>query len=205
MIRVAIIDDHAIVRMGIKYSLSLEDDFEFAGEHSGGAGAGDFVAQVKPDVVLLDVRMPVVNGIEALEDIMRKVPTAKVLMLTTSDYEEDIFRALNLGAKGYMVKDENGEGLHAAIRTVASGKRFLPQRIMAIYEDRKTRPSLSERELETLRLVAKGFSNTEIAERFNVSTDTVKAHLRHVYDKFGVESRVEAVIMAIGAGIVEAP
>jgi len=159
MIRVAIIDDHAIVRMGLKYSLSLEPDFEFAGEHSGGEGAGEFVARVRPDVVLLDVRMPVVNGIEALEDIRRKAPDVKVLMLTTSDGDEDVFRSMNMGARGYMVKDESGEDLHVAIRTVASGKVFLPKRIKAIYDDRKKRPSLSEREIEIIRLVAKGFSN----------------------------------------------
>lgn len=205
MIRVAIIDDHAIVRMGLKYSLSLEPDFEFAGEHSGGEGAGEFVARVRPDVVLLDVRMPVVNGIEALEDIRRKAPDVKVLMLTTSDGDEDVFRSMNKGARGYMVKDESGEDLHVAIRTVASGEVFLPKRIKAIYDDRKKRPSLSEREIEIVRLVAKGFSNDELAERLHLSPDTVKAHLRHVYEKLGIESRVEAVTEAMRTGLVEAP
>ena len=205
MIRVAIIDDHAIVRMGLKYSLSLEPDFEFAGEHSGGEGAGEFVARVSPDVVLLDVRMPVVNGIEALEDIRRKAPDVKVLMLTTSDGDEDVFRSMNKGARGYMVKDESGEDLHVAIRTVASGEVFLPKRIKAIYDDRKKRPSLSEREIEIVRLVAKGFSNDELAERLHLSPDTVKVHLRHVYEKLGVESRVEAVTEAMRTGLVEAP
>ena len=205
MIRVAIIDDHAIVRMGLKYSLSLEPDFEFAGEHSGGEGAGEFVARVRPDVVLLDVRMPVVNGIEALEDIRRKAPDVKVLMLTTSDGDEDVFRSMNKGARGYMVKDESGEDLHVAIRTVASGEVFLPKRIRAIYDDRKKRPSLSEREIEIVRLVAKGFSNDELAERLHLSPDTIKAHLRHIYEKLGVESRVEAVTEAMRTGLVEAP
>ena len=215
MIRVAIIDDHAIVRMGLKYSLSLEPDFEFAGEHSGGEGAGEFVARVRPDVVLLDVRMPVVNGIEALEDIRRKAPDVKVLMLTTSDGDEDVFRSMNKGARGYMVKDESGEDLHVAIRTVASGEVFLPKRIKAIYDDRKKRPSLSEREIEIVRLVAKGFSNDELAERLHLSPDTIKAHLRHIYEKLGVESRVEAVTEAMPrveavteamrTGLVEAP
>ena len=205
MIRVAIIDDHAIVRMGLKYSLSLEPEFEFAGEHSGGEGAGDFVARVKPDVVLLDVRMPVVNGIEALEDIRRKAPDAKVLMLTTSDGDADVFRSMNMGARGYMVKDESGEDLHVAIRTVASGEVFLPKRIKAIYDDRKKRPSLSEREIEIVRLVAKGFSNDELAERLHLSPDTIKVHLRHIYEKLGVESRVEAVTEAMRTGLVEAP
>ncbi len=205
MIRVAIIDDHAIVRMGLKYSLSLEPDFEFAGEHSGGEGAGEFVARVRPDVVLLDVRMPVVNGIEALEDIRRKAPDVKVLMLTTSDGDEDVFRSMNKGARGYMVKDESGEDLHVAIRTVASGEVFLPKRIKTIYDDRKKRPSLSEREIEIVRLVAKGFSNDELAERLHLSPDTIKAHLRHVYEKLGVESRVEAVTEAMRTGLVEAP
>ena len=205
MIRVAIIDDHAIVRMGLKYSLSLEPDFEFAGEHSGGEGAGEFVARVRPDVVLLDVRMPVVNGIEALEDIRRKAPDVKVLMLTTSDGDEDVFRSMNKGARGYMVKDESGEDLHVAIRTVASGEVFLPKRIKTIYDDRKKCPSLSEREIEIVRLVAKGFSNDELAERLHLSPDTIKVHLRHVYEKLGVEARVEAVTEAMRTGLVEAP
>ena len=205
MIRVAIIDDHAIVRMGLKYSLSLEPDFEFAGEHSGGEGAGEFVARVRPDVVLLDVRMPVVNGIEALADIRRKAPDAKVLMLTTSDGDEDVFRSMNMGARGYMVKDESGDDLHVAIRTVASGEVFLPKRIKDIYDDMKMRPSLSEREIEIVRLVAKGFSNDELAERLHLSPETIKAHLRHVYEKLGVESRVEAVTEAMRTGLVEAP
>jgi DNA-binding NarL/FixJ family response regulator len=205
MIRVAIIDDHAIVRMGLKYSLSLEPDFEFAGEHSGGEGAGEFVARVRPDVVLLDVRMPVVNGIEALEGIRRKAPDVKVLMLTTSDGDEDVFRSMNKGARGYMVKDESGEDLHVAIRTVASGEVFLPKRIKTIYDDRKKRPSLSEREIEIVRLVAKGFSNDELADRLHLSPETIKAHLRHVYEKLGVESRVEAVTEAMRTGLVEAP
>ena len=153
----------------------------------------------------MDVRMPVVNGIEALEDIRRKAPDAKVLMLTTSDGDEDVFRSMNMGARGYMVKDESGEDLHVAIRTVASGEVFLPKRIKAIYDDRKKRPSLSEREIEIVRLVAKGFSNDELAERLHLSPDTVKAHLRHVYEKLGVESRVEAVTEAMRTGLVEAP
>lgn len=205
MIRVAIIDDHAIVRMGLKYSLSLEPDFELVGEHSSGEGAGEFVARVRPDVVLLDVRMPFVNGIEALEDIRRKAPDAKVLMLTTSDGDEDVFRSINKGARGYMVKDESGDDLHVAIRTVASGDVFLPNRIKDIYDDRKMRPSLSEREIEIIRLVAKGFSNDELADRLHLSPETIKVHLRHVYEKLGVESRVEAVTEAMRTGLVEAP
>ena len=114
MIRVAIIDDHAIVRMGLKYSLSLEPDFEFAGEHSGGEGAGEFVARVRPDVVLLDVRMPVVNGIEALEDIRRKAPDVKVLMLTTSDGDEDVFRSMNKGARGYTTTGRSARRCRSA-------------------------------------------------------------------------------------------
>jgi len=138
-------------------------------------------------------------------DARRKAPDVKVLMLTTSDGDEDVFMSMNKGARGYMVKDESGEDLHVAIRTVASGEVFLPKRIKAIYDDRKKRPSLSEREIEIVRLVAKGFSNDELAERLHLSPDTVKAHLRHVYEKLGVESRVEAVTEAMRTGLVEAP
>ena len=203
MIRVAVIDDHAVVRMGLKYSISLDDELELAGELSGGAGAGDFVLKTKPDVVLLDVRMPNVNGIAALGDILSKVPDAKVVMLTTSEADEDVFQAMTLGARGYLIKDENGDDIFKAVRKVASGGTWIPLQIREIYNARKRRVSITDREREVLTLLVKGFQNEEIGRRLGISFDTVKQHVKHIFEKLDVSTRVEATTEAIRTGLVE--
>ena len=203
MIRVAVIDDHAVVRMGLKYSISLDDDLELVGELSGGSGAGDFVLKTKPDVVLLDVRMPNVNGIAALGDILGKVPDAKVVMLTTSEADEDVFRAMTLGAKGYLIKDENGDDIFKAVRKVASGGTWIPDQIRAIYNARKLRVAVTDREREVLALLVKGFQNDEISDHLGISHDTVKQHVKHIFEKLDVSTRVEAATEAIRTGLVE--
>ena len=203
MIRVAVIDDHAVVRMGLKYSISLDDELELAGELSGGAGAGDFVLKTKPDVVLLDVRMPNVNGIEALKDILGKVANAKVVMLTTSEADEDVFQAMTLGARGYLIKDENGDDIFKAVRKVASGGTWIPPQIREIYNARKMRVAITDREREVLTLLVKGFQNEEIGRRLGISLDTVKQHVKHIFEKLDVSTRVEAATEAIRTGLVE--
>lgn len=203
MIRVAVIDDHAVVRMGLKYSISLDDELELAGELSGGAGAGDFVLKTKPDVVLLDVRMPNVNGIAALGDILSKVPDAKVVMLTTSEADEDVFQAMTLGARGYLIKDENGDDIFKAVRKVASGGTWIPAQIREIYNARKRRVAITDREREVLTLLVKGFQNEEIGRRLGISFDTVKQHVKHIFEKLDVSTRVEAATEAIRTGLVE--
>lgn len=203
MIRVAVIDDHAVVRMGLKYSISLDDELELAGELSGGAGAGDFVLKTKPDVILLDVRMPNVNGIAALGDILSKVPDAKVVMLTTSEADEDVFQAMTLGARGYLIKDENGDDIFKAVRKVASGGTWIPLQIREIYNARKMRVAITDREREVLTLLVKGFQNEEIGRRLGISFDTVKQHVKHIFEKLDVSTRVEATTEAIRTGLVE--
>lgn len=203
MIRVAVIDDHAVVRMGLKYSISLDDELELAGELSGGAGAGDFVLKTKPDVILLDVRMPNVNGIEALKDILGKVANAKVVMLTTSEADEDVFQAMTLGARGYLIKDENGDDIFKAVRKVASGGTWIPPQIREIYNARKMRVAITDREREVLTLLVKGFQNEEIGRRLGISLDTVKQHVKHIFEKLDVSTRVEAATEAIRTGLVE--
>lgn len=203
MIRVAVIDDHAVVRMGLKYSISLDDELELAGELSGGAGAGDFVLKTKPDVILLDVRMPNVNGIEALKDILGKVANAKVVMLTTSEADEDVFQAMTLGARGYLIKDENGDDIFKAVRKVASGGTWIPPQIREIYNARKMRVAITDREREVLTLLVKGFQNEEIGRRLGISFDTVKQHVKHIFEKLDVSTRVEAATEAIRTGLVE--
>ena len=138
-IRVAVIDDHSVVRMGLKFTVRLFKDLDFVGEHDSGAGAADFVARVKPDVTLLDIRMPGTDGIAALEEILAANPKAKVVMLTTSGTDEDIYRSLEIGAKGYVFKTEAADDIVAAIRTVAGGDRYIPEPVRTARLPRRSR------------------------------------------------------------------
>ena len=162
-IRVAVVDDHAVVRMGLKFALATLDDIEFAGEHGDGEDAAKFVRELKPDVTLLDIRMPKKDGIEALEEILDANPEAKVVMLTTSSTEEDIYRSLKLGAKGYVLKDRDPQNIVDAIRLVAAGDSYIPDEVRELYEIRSKEPELTPRENETLQLLVSGKCNREIA------------------------------------------
>ena len=164
MIRVAVIDDHMVVRAGLKYLLEADAELEFAGELGGGEGAVDFIAAAKPDVTLLDVRMPDKNGIETLKDILRADSKSKVVMLTTSDTEEDVFRAIEEGAMGYVIKDSPVEIIAAAIRSAMAGDVYMTDDIRKIYETRKGVKGLSPREAEVIAEAAKGCGNREIGQ-----------------------------------------
>lgn len=201
-IRIAVIDDHAVVRMGLKYALGIFKDLEFAGEHSDGEGAVDFVAKIKPDVVLLDIRMPGKDGVAALRDILAANPSQKVVMLTTVGTEEDVYQSLTLGAKGYVMKDSAPNNIVDAIRTVAEGGKYVPSEIRDLYEARKNSPELTPRELETLTLLSKGLSNREIASRLGISEDGAKIHLKHVNEKLEAKDRVDAVAIGIRRGLI---
>ena len=201
-IRVAVIDDHSVVRLGLKFAVRMFKDMEFAGEHSRGEGAAEFVAKAKPDVTLLDIRMPGKDGVGALRDILAADPEAKVVMLTTSGTEEDIYRSLELGAKGYVMKDGDTGEIMEAIRTVAAGGRFVPEDIQVVYERRAAAPEMTERELETLRLAAEGRTNREIAEALGLSEVTVKVRLTGIFAKLGARDRVDAVNRAVARGLV---
>ena len=205
MIRVAVIDDHAVVRMGLKYAISLEGDMEFAGELTDGEGAAAFVATEKPDVVLLDIRMPKVDGIAALESILKVKPSAKVIILTTSEADDDVYKAIKLGAKGYVVKDRDSSSILTAIRQVASGGKYFPDEVMELFRERSMTPDLTAREQEVLELMAKGLSNQEIGDVLSISPESVKIHLKHIFEKLGVSTRVEAMSEAIRRGFVSAP
>ena len=204
-IKVAVVDDHAVVRMGLKYALALFPDLTFVGEHSDGDGAREFVLRTRPDVTLLDIRMPGMNGVEALAEILAAMPKAKVVMLTTSGTEEDVYRSLKLGARGYVMKDSDPRNIVDAIRTVARGGKFIPEDIRARYEARRLLPELTPRELEAMKLLSRGLSNPEIAAELGVSEDGAKMHLKHAYEKLGAKGRVDAVAIAIRRGIVDAP
>ena len=166
-IRVAVIDDHSVVRLGLKFAVRMFKDMEFAGEHPRGEGAAEFVDAAKPDVTLLDIRMPGKDGIEALRDILAAHPDAKVVMLTTSGTDEDIYRSLELGAKGYVMKDGDSGEIMKAIRAVADGGRFIPEDVRVIYDRRAAAP-ISEppgnSRFAGLLLDSKVIQRVEIAE-----------------------------------------
>lgn len=205
MIKVAIIDDHMVVRAGLKYVLGSDPELEFAGEHGGGVGAADFVANLRPDVTLLDVRMPDLGGIDALREILGRVPDAKVVMLTTSDVEEDVFRSIEMGAMGYVMKESPVETIVAAIRSAVSGDVFMSEDVRRIYETRKGAKGLSPRESEVLSLVAKGLGNREIGTSLGISENSVKMHLKRVNFKLGASDRTEAVQLAVQRGFLSPP
>ncbi len=203
MIKVAIIDDHAVVRMGIKYTLELEGDMEFAGECASGEEAAAFVAATKPDVTLLDVRMPGKDGIAALRDILAAVPDAKVMMLSTSDGDDDIYQSLRTGARGYILKDKGWDDIARGIRTIAAGGMFVPDDIRALYAMREQTPDPSPREREVMQYLVEGCTNEEIAQKMGISRDGVKMHMRHILDKLDARDRTEVVAQALLRGFVK--
>ena len=202
MIRVAIIDDHVIVRTGLKYLIEADSELELAGEFGGGVGAADFVAQVRPDVTLLDVRMPDKGGIDVLREILAADPQARVVMLTTSDVEEDVFRAIEDGALGYVMKESSIEVIGAAIRSAMAGDVFMTEDVRRIYETRKSAKGLSAREAEALVLAAKGAGNREIAAAMSLSENSVKMFLKRAFFKLGASNRAEAVQLAVRRGLI---
>lgn len=202
-IRVAVIDDHGVVRMGLKFTLSLFKDIEYAGECADGAAAADFVERTNPDVTLLDIRMPGRDGIAALGEILARRPSAKVIMLTTSALEEDVYRSIKAGAKGYVLKDRDTENIVKAVRAVAEGGTYVPAEIMAIFKARAAEPELTGTEAEGLALLAQGMTNKAIAVKLGISEDAVKVRLKHAYEKLGVSDRAGAIALAIRKGLAK--
>ena len=200
-IKVALVDDHAVVRMGLKYALSLFKDIELVGELADGEGAAELVKDTGADVTLLDIRMPGKDGIVALGEILAAVPSAKVVMLTTSSTEEDVYASLNAGAKGYVLKDRNPENILAAVRAVAEGGTFIPDNIKEIYKARSKEPELTSAEREAIGLLVQGLNNKAMAARLGISEDGVKVRLKHAYEKLGVGDRAGAIAVAIKRGI----
>ena len=203
MIRVAIIDDHVVVRAGLRYIIEADPELEFIGEFGGGLGAAEFVMYNNPDVVLLDVRMPDRNGIDALKDILAADPKRRVVMLTTSDAEEDVFRAIEEGALGYVMKDSEISVISAAIKSAMAGEVFMTDDVRKIYEMRKGSKGLSSREAEALKLAATGAGNKEIAKEMGLSENSVKMFMKRAFFKLGASSRAEAVQLAIRRGLIE--
>ena len=204
MIRVAIIDDHVIVRTGLRYLVEADPELELAGEFGGGVGAVDFYLEAKPDVTLLDVRMPDRGGIDVLHDLLAADPGARVVMLTTSDVEEDVFRAIEDGALGYVMKESPVETIAAAIRTAMSGDVYMTDDVRRIYEARKSAKGLSARECEVLSRAGRGENNREIATAMDLSENTVKMFMKRAFFKLGATSRAEAVQLAVRRGLIPA-
>lgn len=202
MIRVAVIDDHVVLRAGLKYVIASDPEMEFAGEFGGGRGAAQFVATVDPDVTLLDVRMPDLNGVEALKDILAARPRAKVVMLTTSDAEEDVYQSIECGAMGYVQKEAPVEEILRAIRSAVAGDVYMSDDIRRIYETRKGAKGLSPREAEVLNAVGDGMNNREIGASLGISENSVKMHLKRIFFKLGATDRTEAVNLAVKRGFL---
>ncbi len=216
-VRVLIADDQALVRAGFRMILEAEDDVEVVGEAADGGAAVEEVRRLQPDVVLMDVRMPELDGIEATRRLMEDAAvSAKVVMLTTFDMDEYIYEALRAGASGFLLKDTPPEQLVDGIRAVASGDALLaPSITKRVIEEFVSRPpdaarkpppeldELTERELEVLKLLARGLSNAEIAKELFVSETTVKTHVAHVLRKLDLRDRVQAVVFAYESGLVQ--
>jgi DNA-binding NarL/FixJ family response regulator len=200
--RVLVVDDHALLRTGVANIISAEPDLRVIAEAANGLEAVEAYQQHRPDVTLLDLRMPVMEGVEAVRQIRARDPQAKVIVLTTYDADEDISRALKAGAKAYVLKDISADGLIACIHDVLAGKTYLAPAAAAKLAEGVTRVQLTPRELSTLRLMADGRSNKEIANELGISERTVKTHLGHLFEKLGVTSRTEAVKVASRRGLV---
>jgi len=202
-IRILIADDHFIVRSGLSALIRVEPDMTVAAEAADGAQAVELYAKHRPDVALLDLRMPVKSGAEAIEAIRRDFPDARILVLTAYSGDEDIHKALAVGALGYVLKSSTGDGLIPAIRAVAAGERWVPRDVASRLAVRNTYEVLTQREIEVLREIAKGRANKEIAQQLAISEYTVKDHLKSILGKLHVSARTEAVTAAVQRGIIE--
>jgi DNA-binding NarL/FixJ family response regulator len=205
MIRLVIVDDHPVVRDGLRGMLESQPDFEVIGVAANGEEAVHLASSLKPEVMLMDLRMPIMDGVTALGEIKTSSPSVKVLVLTTYESDADILPAIEAGALGYLLKDTSREELYSAIRATARGESVLSPGVAARIIGQMRAPAeekLSSRELEVLELVAEGASNREIASRLHISQATVKSHLIHIFDKLGVSDRTAAVTVALRRGIL---
>ncbi|MBN1188681.1 MAG: response regulator transcription factor [Dehalococcoidales bacterium] len=209
--KIIICDDQAIVRDGLSMILKLEKDIQITGEGEDGAEALELVEKEKPDLVLMDLKMPVMNGVEATRRIKTKYPEIKVLVLTTYDDDQWVFDAIQAGASGYLLKDTPREKLVEAIRGTITGKSYvdpsIAPKVLQQVTSHQTQPAtfitskLTDREIEILRLVAKGLSNTDIAEHLFLSEGTVRNHVSAILAKLEVSDRTQAAVIAIQHGL----
>jgi two-component system NarL family response regulator len=201
-IRVLIADDHLVYRIGIRNLIGSEPGFEVIGEAADGNQALDLYRKLNPDVLLLDLRMPQKSGIEVVRAVREEMRDAHILIVTSYQTEEEIFQVLQAGALGYVIKDVGREMLIQAIRAVHAGNRWLAPAIRKQFDDRALRQQLTAREVEVLKLLARGLTNREIASVYGISASTVKNHLNSVMAKLEVADRTEAVSFCLSRGIV---
>lgn len=199
-IRVLTADDHLVVRAGLAALIATDPGLELVGEARSGQEAVTQYAALRPDVVLMDLRMKEMDGVAATRAIRRDDPQARIVVLTMYEGDVDIHRALAAGAIGYVLKEVPAEELFQAIRNAAAGKRALPAQVARALADFTPRVDLTAREVEVLRLVAKGLQNAEVARLIGRTTGTVKIHLQHIFRKLGTEDRTEAVTVALQRG-----
>ena len=210
IIKVLIADDHELVRYALRNMLEAESDIEVIGEAEDGEGAVRGAAELSPDVALLDLRMPGIGGVEACRQLTEASPDVKVLILTSFDDDEEVFGVLAHGAAGYILKDTKPDSVVQAVRSVADGQSVFDSKIATrvisgqkpTEEDEKLKDVLSDREMEVLRLMAKGMSNKEIGKTLWIGETTVKTHVSHILRKFGQADRTQAVLAAVKAGLV---
>jgi DNA-binding NarL/FixJ family response regulator len=206
MIKVLLVDDHPVVRVGLRGMLATEDDLEVVAEAGGAAEAVAAVRLHAPDVVLMDLRMPDGDGVEATARVLAQRPATRVVVLTTHETDSDILRAVEAGAAGYLLKDASRQDLAQAIRAAARGETVLAPSVAAKLVSRMRSPvDLSLREIEVLRLVARGSTNAEIGRELFISEATVKTHLLRTFGKLGVSDRTAAVTAALRRGILPPP
>ncbi|MEM1281398.1 MAG: response regulator transcription factor [Cyanobacteria bacterium P01_H01_bin.152] len=200
-IQVLIADDHPIVRNGIVRMIELTDGMDVVAEAGTGTEAVELFRQHQPDITLMDLRMPEMNGVEAIAAIRQEFSNACIIILTTYDTDEDIFRGLQVGARGYMLKDTKMVDLIDAIRKVHAGQKYIPPAVGAKLAERMTVTQLSDREREVLQQMCKGQTNQEIGTELCISESTVKFHINNIFSKLGVSDRTQAVLIAIKRGI----
>ena len=201
-IRVLIVDDHPVVRVGLRTLIGTEPDMEVVGEGADGAAAVALHSSHRPDVTLMDLRMPVLDGVAAIRAICDANGGARVIALTTYEGDTDIFRALDAGACGYLIKNTLGREVVTAIRAAADGHRVIPADVAGRLAEFTPREDLTPREIEVLRFAARGLRNKDIARLIGRTEDTVKVHLKHLMEKLGAADRTEAVTVALRRGII---
>jgi DNA-binding NarL/FixJ family response regulator len=201
-IRILIVDDHFVVRTGLAAVISTQPDMEVVGEAVDGRQAVEMFRKHTPDITLMDLRMPEMNGVQAIAAIRREFADARFIVLTTYDGDEDIYRALQAGARGYLLKDMLREGLIEAIRAVHAGQRRIPAEVANRLADRMTRTELTSREMEVLELIVRGRSNKQIGAELGIAEGTVKIHINNILSKLGVDDRTQAATSALQRGLV---
>jgi len=201
-IRILVVDDHFMVRMGLSASLNVEPDMEVVAEAGNGDDALQAYRKHRPSLVLMDLRLPGMSGTDCTAAMIREFPDASILMLSTHSGEEEIYRAMHAGARGYIVKSIIREELLRAVREVHRGGQYVDPIVASHLAERRSHRSLSGREIEVLRMVAKGLGNKEIASALNIAEVTVKLHVSHVLEKLNVKDRTQAATVALQRGII---